>query len=317
MSDTEEYRDGRVLRSTGSWYDVETPEGVVPSKVRGKFRLEDTRQTNPAVVGDRVTIRMVEDDTGMITEIHPRDNQLVRRAAGRRVGMEHVLAANIDHAWVVQSVRKPKINTGFVDRFLVMCEAFEIPAGLVINKIDLMRPADEDIVLEICDLYADLGYPVLPVSAETGENVDVLADVLKDSVSVLAGGSGVGKSTLLNAIEPGLQLRTGRISESTQKGKHTTTFASLVPLSEGGYVVDTPGVREYGLVAIEPYELGHYFPEFRPYLHDCRFPTCTHDHEPGCAVVDALEQDLIDPVRYGSYLNMLHSVQAGDADVGR
>lgn len=305
------------MRATGSWYDVQTADQVVPSRVRGKFRLDQTDTTNPVVVGDRVTVRLEPDDTGLITEIHPRRNKLSRRAAGRRVGLEHILVANIDQAWCIQAVRKPKLNPGFIDRFLVMAEIHEIPAGLILNKIDLLRPQDEDYIGYWCDLYLDLGYPVLPISAKTGENLDAFAEVLTEQVSVVAGPSGAGKSTLLNTIDPSLNLRTSHVSERTQKGRHTTTAASLHALANGGFVVDTPGVREFGIVDLEPDELDYYFREFRPYLGNCHFPNCTHDHEPGCAVKEAVEAEAITEDRYVSYLNILFTLHLGDADVGR
>ncbi|MEM9665793.1 MAG: ribosome small subunit-dependent GTPase A [Bacteroidota bacterium] len=316
------HRTGTVIRSTGSWYDVDTGSRVVPSKIRGKFRLEAQTKTNPVVVGDRVTIRLNEDDTGLITDIAPRTNKLSRRAAGRRVGIEHIIAANIDAAWVVQAVRLPVVNPGFIDRFLVMAEVYGIAAGVVLNKLDLLRPKDEEAVAEIVELYEALGYPVLLVSAETKEGVDAFRAALLGQTSVVSGPSGVGKSTLLNAVQPDLDLRTGEVSRKTRKGKHTTTYAALYPLSDAsgqttGYVVDTPGIREFGIVDLEPSELDGYFVEFRPYLNDCRFPNCTHDHEPDCAVKDAVDRYEIAGSRYGSYLGIYDSLVLGDADVGR
>jgi len=313
----ETYLEGTVIRSTGSWYDVQVDDRIIRSKIRGKFRLAEEEVTNPVAVGDRVTLRTVEDGTGLITEIHERRNRLSRRAAGRRVGMEHVIAANIDRAWLIQSIRMPKINPGLIDRFLVMAESNEIPAGIVFNKTDLMRDSDREAVLELHDLYAGLGYPLLMTSVVTGEGVQDFREWLSGNISVVAGPSGVGKSSLLNAVEPGLGLITGEVSEKTSKGKHTTTYASLYPLSTGGYVVDTPGIREFGIIDLEPEELSYYFIEFRPYIPLCRFPNCTHDHEPGCAVKEALERGEISDIRYYSYLNILESVRAGEKDVGR
>lgn len=309
--------EGIVVRSTGSWHDVQTDEAVVPCKIRGKFRLEEQDVTNPVAVGDRVTIQKNPDDTGLITGIHPRRNKLVRRAAGRRAGREQVLVANVDFVWIVQSVRMPKPNPGFIDRVLVMAESFEIPAGIVFNKLDLLREKDEDDYFYIRDLYAALGYPVLETSAETGEGVEAFREALVGQTNVVAGPSGVGKSTLLNVVEPDLNLRTGDVSERTRKGKHTTTFAALFPLSDGGYVVDTPGIREFGVRDLEDWELSHYFVEFRPFIEHCRFQPCTHDHEPDCAVKEAYLDDLISDERYYSYLNILHSIRMGEHDVGR
>ena len=320
--------EGIVVRSTGSWHDVQTDpvpgqagheqtSRVIPSRIRGKFRLAEQDVTNPVAVGDRVTIRLEPDDTGLITEIHERKNKLTRRAAGRRVGLESVIAANLDAAWVIQSIRQPKINPGFIDRFLVMAGSFEIPAGIVFNKKDLLRSGDRAVVGRLRDLYMDLGYPVLMTSTVTGEGVDVFQDALHDRVSVVAGPSGVGKSSLLNTVEPGLGLRTSEVSQKTQKGRHTTTYAALYPLAGGGFVVDTPGIREFGLVDLEPDELSYYFVEFRPYLGECRFPNCVHDHEPGCMVQAAMEAGEIDEGRYYSYLSLLDSLRLGEKDVGR
>lgn len=308
-------REGIVLRSTGSWYEVRSGDETVQARVRGKFRLEERDVTNPVAVGDRVVMRMESDGTGLITDLLPRHNKLSRRAAGRRATREHVLVANVDAAWCVQAAKMPSFNPGFVDRFLVMAEAYGVPAGIVINKADLIERADhaEDVAYWQ-GLYERLGYPVLLVSAETGDGIEGFRERLRGQTSVVAGPSGVGKSTLLNAVEPGLALRTGAVSEKTRKGRHTTTFAELVPVA-GGYVADTPGIREYGIWDMEPAELSGYFVEMRAFLGECRFQPCTHDHEPGCAVKQAVEDDEIAPERYLSYLNILASLR--EEDVGR
>ncbi len=315
--DDEEHVYGVVMRSTGSWYDVRVGEEVIPSKVRGKFRLQEDDVTNPVAVGDRVTIRLNPDDTGMITEIHERTNQLSRRAAGRRVGREHVIVSNIDFVWIIESIRMPKPNPGFIDRVLVTTEAHDIRAGIVFNKMDLARKRDLARLENLMAVYEPLGYPVLTTSAELGEGVDELRRQLEGRSSVLTGASGVGKSSLLNRIEPELDIKTADVSEKTSKGRHTTTYAALFPLSGGGYLVDTPGIREFGVLNVEPWELSHYFVEFAPHLEWCRFPTCTHDHEPGCGVKAAVENGEISELRYRSYLNILASIQRGDQDVGR
>lgn len=310
--DAPTHLEGRVTRSTGRWLDVQVDEDrVIPSRIRGKFRLKEQDVTNPVAVGDWVTIRLSEDDTGLITEIHERRNKLSRRAAGHRAGREHVIAANIDRAWGVQAVRQPSVNPGFIDRFLVMAEVYEIPAGLVFNKIDLMRPEDRDTIADLRALYESLGYPVYCTSATEGTGLEAFRVALTDHINVITGPSGVGKSTLLNAIEPGLALETGSVSEKTRKGTHTTTYAALHPLSEGGYVVDTPGIREFGILDLEPDELAFFFVEFLPYLNTCRFDDCTHDHEPGCAIKTAVEEGTIDERRYRSYRNILESLRSG------
>ena len=316
-SSVQEYADGVVVRSTGSWYDVMVGNEVVPSKIRGKFRLAEDDVTNPIAVGDRVRLRLGADGTGLITEIFERKNKLSRRAAGRRVGREHIIVTNIDRVWTIQSVRLPKPNPGFIDRVLAIAEAHEIDAGLVMNKIDLLHRKEDEQIEEIRSLYAGLGYPVLLMSAETGEGVEEFRETLTGQTSVLTGPSGVGKSSILNVIEPDLGLQTAEVSEKTRKGRHTTTFVSLFPLSGGGFIVDTPGIREFGLLDIEPWELSHYFVEFPLHIENCRFPTCTHDHEPGCGVKEAVENGDISEQRYRSYLNILDSLNLGDRDIGR
>ncbi len=314
--------EGTVVRSTGSWYSV-LPDGkdeIVESRARGRFRLqqEEIPETNPLAVGDRVSILMGDDGTGFITDIHPRRNQLSRRAAGRKVGKEHVIAANVDAALCVQATFLPKFNAGFVDRFLVMAEAYHLDAGLIINKVDLLddEPKAQEAIMFWKDLYEELGYSVLMTSAISGMGVQELGDALSGKTSVVSGPSGVGKTSLLNAIEPELNLTTGEVSEKTQKGKHTTTFATLHQIA-GGFVVDTPGIREYGVWDMDPEELGGYFVEFRPFIGHCRFPDCTHDHEPGCAITEAVDEDQISAERYASYLNILASLRDGVKDVGR
>jgi ribosome biogenesis GTPase len=302
--------EGVVTRSTGSWYDVRVGDRTVPSRLRGKFRLRDEDVTNPVAVGDRVTIRLnEEDDTGLILSIHDRRNKLSRRAAGHRTGQEHVMVANVDRAWVVQSVRLPALNPAFVDRLLVAAAVYEIPAGLIVNKIDLLTDDLRPEVMDFHGRYAELGYPVLTTSATAGYGLDRLQSALQGHTNVITGPSGTGKSSLLNALEPGLDVETGEVSESTHKGTHTTTHAELHPLSFGGYVVDTPGIREFGIREVHPKDLAHFFPDLAPYVNECKFPDCTHDHEPGCAVKAALERDAVHPARYESYLRILHSLQ--------
>ena len=313
--------EGVVIRSTGSRHDVLTLEGTISCTIRGRFRLQEEDATNPVVIGDRVTLQKNADGSGVIVERHERHGKLSRRAAGRRVGKEHVIVANVDEAWVVQSVRKPRINPGFIDRFLVMAEVQAIRAGIIINKSDLLDERAEEHIAFFVELYASLGYDVHVTSTKTGEGITELQEVFGHGIHVLVGPSGVGKSSLLNALQPDLQLRTGGISEATQKGKHTTTYAELIPLGtarpDGGFVGDTPGLREFGLVGIEAPELSHYFVELRDRMGSCRFPNCTHDHEPDCRIKELVEEDEIAVERYESYINMLRSIQLGDADVGR
>lgn len=309
--------EGLVVRSTGSWYDVRLDdERMVMARVRGRFRLEERDVTNPVAVGDRVTLRLDDDGTGLITDLHDRTNKLSRRAAGRRASREHVLVANVDHAWCVQSSKLPAFTPGFVDRFLVMAEAYGIPAGIILNKVDLIRTEEHAEAMGYWqELYREIGYPVLLTSAEDGTGIEDLRERLDGRISVVAGPSGVGKSSLLNTVDPELELRTGGISEKSRKGRHTTTFAELHRVA-GGYVVDTPGIREFGVRDMEPEELSGYFVEFREHLGECHFQPCTHDHEPGCAVKAAMDDGEISPERYLSYLNILESLRS-ESDVGR
>ena len=306
--------EGRVIESTGSWVMVRVGDETVPSRVRGRMRLGGGGETNPVAVGDRVHIHRESDGTAVIDAVLPRTNVLRRRAAGRRVGVDAVLAANIDRAWVVQSVDLPRLNIGLVDRFLVTCEFEGLPAGIVVNKMDL-ADADDALRAEadaLAERYRGLGYEVAETSTETGAGIDAWREALRGLTSVVAGPSGVGKSSLLNAAVPGLNRRVGEISAATRKGKHTTTNAVLLPLPGGGFVVDTPGIREFGVVEVAPEDLGFHFPDFRPFIGACRFQPCTHDHEPDCAVMAALDAGQITEVRYDSYLSILDSLRLGD-----
>lgn len=310
------HRVGTVIRSTGSWYDVQIGKEIVQARARGRFRLDDTDATNPVAVGDHVTVRL-GDDAGLITEIHERKNKLSRRAAGRRVGQEQVIAANIDSAWFIQSIRLPNVNPGLIDRFLVVAEVHGIPAAIVLNKLDLIEDAFSEVIEFYTGLYSGLGYPVLLTSALSGAGTVAFRQALQGKISVVAGPSGVGKSALLNAVAPDLDLRTGEVSEKTRKGRHTTTHAALYPIDESTFVVDTPGIREFGIIDLEPAQLSHYFVEFRVHIPNCHFPNCTHDHEPGCAVWDAVKAGQITEDRYQSYMSILESLRLGEKDVGR
>ena len=300
---------GRVIQSTGKWYKVAEPgaETIHDCRLPGRFRLEKKEVTNPVAVGDRVTFTLEKDGSGTITEIHDRDNYIPRQATHGRRG-EQILVANVDRAWVVQSVKQPKLNLGFIDRFLVTCEAYEVPAGIIVNKMDLAKKGGIDFVEEIRELYLGLGYAFLATSIHDPESITELTDELKDKTSVFIGPSGTGKTSLLNAAEPDLNLRTGEVSGYSNKGKHTTTFAKLIPLSMGGYIVDTPGIRELGLVNIEKSELSLFFPEMLEPRQNCKYYNCTHTHEPGCGVIEAYEEGLIDPDRYHSYMNILDTL---------
>ncbi len=299
---------GRVIESTGSWYKVDTGNEIINSRLPGKFRLNEKEVTNPITVGDIVDFVINDDGSGNIRNIHERDNYITRQATHGKRG-EHILVSNLDQAFVVQSIRKPKLNEGFINRFLVTCEAYEVPAGIIINKMDLAKESDLEFVEEMQHIYSSLGYPVITCSIEDKNSIEELKTNLTDKVSAFIGPSGVGKTSILNAIDPEYDYKVGGISSFSNKGKHTTTFARLIPLSIGGYLADTPGIREFGLVNIEDWELSLYFPEMIKPREECKFNTCTHVHEPNCGVIQAFEAGEIDANRYHAYINMLESLK--------
>jgi ribosome biogenesis GTPase / thiamine phosphate phosphatase len=303
---------GRVIRSVGSSHRVETADGAqLDCVVRGKFRLKGGNSTNPVAVGDWVKLIAPEEEgeLGVITDISPRQNYLLRKAIAqtRRV---HILAANLDQAVLILTVAHPATSTGFANRFLVVAEAYQVPAHILINKIDLIQTdAEKARLAELRQVYQSIGYSVTEVSALDDRYREVLRSLLQDKVSFIGGHSGAGKSTLINLIDPALQLKTGDISSASQKGRHTTTYAEMFPLQGGGYIIDSPGIKELGLAEFEREELSHYFPEMRARMGDCRFSNCIHVNEPGCAVKAALEAGAIHASRYDSYLRMLEEVE--------
>lgn len=298
---------GRVIQSTGSWYLVDTGDEIIESRLPGRFRLDEKEVTNPIAVGDFVHLTMNDDGTGSIETIETRENYITRQATHGKRG-EQILVSNLDQACVVQSIKKPRLKEGFIDRVLVTCEAYEVKPVIIINKMDLARQGGKDFANELQELYRGLGYTVLQTSIEDKASLEALKELLKGKTSAFIGPSGVGKTSLINAIDPNYALKTGEISDFSNKGKHTTTFARLVPLSFGGYIADTPGIREFGLVNIEPYELSLFFPEMLEPREHCKFHNCTHNHEPKCGVAEAFESGEIAASRYQSYLNMLESL---------
>ncbi|MEX1011074.1 MAG: ribosome small subunit-dependent GTPase A [Balneolaceae bacterium] len=306
--------EGRIIQSTGKWVKVDTGKEVIDCRIPGKFRLQGAEVTNPVAVGDLVEIEHLEEGTGMIRTISERKNYLPREATHGRRG-EQILASNIDLAWVVQSVRNPKLKSGFIDRLLIAAEAYDLPAGIIINKLDLAKKSDLSWLEELRKLYTGLGYPFLTVSALESESLEEITETLNGGTGVLVGPSGSGKSTLLNALVPGLNQPVGEVSVSSKKGIHTTTFTRLVQLPVSGYIADTPGIRELGLVNISPPELSLYYPEMREVRQQCRFYNCTHSHEPLCGVVAAFEAGKIHPERYHNYLNILESLEGADGNI--
>ena len=296
---------GLVIRNTGSWYTVLTDDGeTVESKIKGNFRLKGIRSTNPVAVGDRVGIVRNQEGTAFINEIDDRRNYIIRKSPNLSK-QSHIIAANVDQAVLIATVNFPVTSTTFIDRFLASAEAYRIPVVLVLNKTDLMDEDDLRLQEMMATLYENIGYTCLQVSAETGMGLDKLKALLKDKISVFSGNSGVGKSTLLNRLIPGLSLRTAEISEAHKMGMHTTTFSEMIRLPEGGWVIDTPGIKGFGTFDMEPGEISGYFREIFHFSKDCKYGNCTHTHEPGCAVLKAVEDHYIAASRYNSYVSML------------
>ena len=299
---------GTVVKSTGNEYTVRRADGSLTlCKLRGQFRLRGIKSTNPIAVGDHV--RYLPDSGqgyGTITEIAPRKNYISRKSVNLSK-VTHLLAANIDSLFLMVTPCKPRTPLGFIDRFLTAAESFRIESTLVFNKTDLYSRDDWEQTGQLQEVYRRIGYRCLSVSALTGEGLEELKDCMRGKVSLVGGQSGVGKSTLINAISPGLNLKTSPISDSYEKGKHTTTFAEMFPLAFGGDIIDTPGIKEFGLIQYEKEEVGHYFPEMLSLLEQCRFSNCTHTHEPGCAVKAAVEAGEIAPSRYRNYLSIIEN----------
>lgn len=300
-------KEGRVIQSTGKWYKISTEGTIIESRLPGKFRLDAKEVTNPVAVGDYVELEIENDGSGTIRKIKERQNYVPRQATHGRRG-EQILVSNVDRAWVVQSIRKPKLNTGFIDRFLVTCEAYEVPAGIIINKEDLASHKDHQIIADITRLYEELGYKTVVTSIHNQQSLQNLLKQLANQTSVFIGPSGVGKTSLLNSIDPEINLKVTEVSSYSNKGRHTTTFAKLVPLTAGGFIVDTPGIREFGIVNVEKSELSLYFPEMTEPRQHCKYYNCTHYHEPKCGVIEAFNNGKIDPKRYNSYLNILETL---------
>ena len=301
MSDT--LQKGVVICATGSWYDVLAEDGsTCKCRIRGRMRLKGVRSTNPVVVGDEV-LYTAEGDDFVIEELVPRRNYIIRRASNLSKE-SHIIAANIDRAMLVVTLASPRTAPEFVDRFLITCEAYSIPATILLAKIDLAAENREEVDA-FRAVYENAGYEVVEISAKFGTGLDRVKELVTGRTTLVAGNSGVGKSTLIGALEPTLDVRTGEISQSHHKGRHTTTFSTMYPLTGGGSIIDSPGVKGFGLIDIEDAELARYFPDMMRYAPDCRYYNCTHVHEPGCAVVKAVEQGEIAYSRYESYLKIL------------
>ena len=296
---------GLVVKNTGSWYTVRLDDGrLLDCKVKGNFRLRGIRSTNPVAVGDRVMVVPNQEGTAFITEIEDRRNYIIRKSINLSK-QSHIIAANVDQALLVVTVTSPQTSTTFIDRFLASAEAYRVPVVLVFNKTDLLDADALHYQQMLIMLYETVGYECRPISAETGDGVEDLRPLLEGKITLLSGNSGVGKSTLINRLVPGANLRTAEISDAHQMGQHTTTFSEMIPIN-GGWVIDTPGIKGFGTFDMEPEELTGYFREIFRFSKDCRFSNCTHTHEPGCAVLQALENHYIAQSRYQSYLSMLN-----------
>ena len=299
-----------MIRSTGSWYAVKSDTGeTLDCRIKGKLRMKGVRTTNPIAVGDRVCFEIQNDETsesgqnGVIYEIETRKNYIIRKASNLSKESQ-IIAANVDQVFLVVTVNYPVTLPGFIDRYLISAEAYRVPAALVFNKLDLYNEKDYEKLEELLQTYESIGYPCYQISAEKNFNIDPLREAMKGKISLLSGHSGVGKSTLLNALQPGLNLKTSEISDAHQQGKHTTTFAEMFEMDGGGYMVDTPGIRGFGVIDMEKTEISHYFLEMFGLLGLCRFFNCTHTHEPGCAVKTAVENGEVPATRYESYLSL-------------
>ena len=296
---------GLVIKNTGSWYTVRTDDGqTIECKIKGNFRLKGIRSTNPVAVGDNVEIVCNQEGTAFITAIADRRNYIIRKSQNLSK-QSHIIAANIDQAFLLVTVDRPQTSTTFIDRFLATAEAYSVPVVLIFNKNDLLSPEERHLQQMMIDLYDTVGYDGMVISAATGDGVDALNERLHNRITLLSGHSGVGKSTLINRLLPEANLRTAAISDAHNTGMHTTTFSEMLPLPDGGYIIDTPGIKGFGTFDMEPEELTSYFKEIFRFSKDCRFSNCTHTHEPGCAVLRALEEHYIAQSRYQSYLSML------------
>lgn len=303
--------NGLVIKNTGSWYTVKTDEGrTIDCKIKGNFRLKGIRSTNPVAVGDKVSIITNSEGTAFITEIEDRRNYIIRKSPNLSK-QSHIIAANVDQVFLIVTVNYPQTSTTFIDRFLASAEAYRVPVVLIFNKTDILLPEDLEYQEMMINLYETIGYECKAVSAVDESVRETLAPFLKDKTTLFSGNSGVGKSTLLNSLIPGVNLRTAEISEAHNTGMHTTTFSEMLPLPYGGWAIDTPGIKGFGTFDMEPEEICGYFKEIFKFSKDCRFNNCTHTHEPGCAVRKAVEEHYIAESRYNSYLSMLEDKDEG------
>lgn len=309
--------NGIVIKSTGSWYTVLADRGsIIECGIKGKFRIKGIKTTNPVAVGDKVAFEMENDGRGVIHTIETRKNYIIRKSINLSK-QSHIIAANVDQAFLVVTLAFPRTSAGFIDRFLLTAEAYHIPTIIVFNKIDLFENNTGlmNELNEFISVYRNAGYQCLTVSATQKKDIGILQKLMKDKITLVSGHSGVGKSTLVNAMDLNLDLKVGEISDAHSKGKHTTTFAEMHPLTHGGYIIDTPGIKELGLVDMEKEEISNYFPEMRTLKNQCKFNNCLHLNEPKCAVMEALEQGKIAASRYKSYVGIMNGEELENRDL--
>lgn len=298
---------GLVMRSTGSWYEVlDENKHTWKCRLRGKFKIKGLKTSNPIAVGDRVLFDIEDkiENTGIIYDITQRENYIIRKSV-HKTAQGHILAANLDQAVVIMTLNYPRTSLGFLDRFLVSAESFRIPTIIVFNKVDLLSDEEKEYLVDLATMYDEIGYPSIFTSATGNLGIQAFENILKDKISLISGHSGVGKSTLVNQISPELDLKTKEISTFANKGVHTTTFSTMFEISENSYIIDTPGIKELGLIDIEKAEISHFFPEMRELLNKCKYHNCKHINEPQCAVIQAVRNGDIQASRYSSYLSMM------------
>jgi ribosome biogenesis GTPase len=302
--------EATIYKSTGSWYLAKTKEGKLwNARAKGKFKIDNISSTNPIAVGDKVSLDIENEgeNSAIITTIHDRRNYIIRQSPHNK-RYHHIISANLDQALLIATLREPRTSQGFLDRFLVASEMYAVPAILVFNKADLYKSKEMDLFVQWKEMYSQIGYTVLLTSTKTGQGMQEVMECLHNKVTMLSGHSGVGKSSFINALFPDMNLRTNEVSDWSGKGLHTTTFAEMFDLPDGGQIIDTPGVREFGLMDVTPWDLSHYFPEMRAILGNCQFNNCRHLEEPGCAVKQAVIEGLITEDRYVSYVNIMETL---------